>query len=403
MFRLLNHLRPLMSAILVLACAAACVADASAADIDVTAEFQPNAHDPNSRTFTNTTPWSGVCSGAHNATCRSRGIWSIDTTIRGTKSTTPGGTVRNDRFYFGMPSPRTITVQNARGETHDLRVRIQGMAFRIQGYSAHGGRGMTNCSVVLNNVGAANQTNMRLFLRNDDGEGNSACWSQTALTAGADREIHALDVVYVLETSNPLGMSSGTYTGSTTYSIGGAGSEIDLGDGVNLTDESLTINFTLDVDHAFELNFPEGSDRVVLSPVGGWSQWTDYGKVPSALRKELPFQISTSGRVGIRLSCEFPIGNQCGVRSQQDGKEVPVAVAVTMPGLIHTGTGAPAVEYPLNSRTGNNVPVFAVDTYVIHRPSRLLFEVGSQGVAEMVKQPGSHWRGDVTVIFDAEP
>lgn len=42
------------------------------------------------------------------------------------------------------------------------------------------------------------------------------------------------------------------------------------------------------------------------------------------------------------------------------------------------------------------------ERYIINQLSDLHLSVDSSGVQEMVKEPGSDWKGDVTLIFDAD-
>lgn len=375
---------------------------AQAADIHVSAEFVPNAHDPNKRTFTNTTPWSGLCSHpVHNATCITRGVWGIDTAIRGTKTTRGTGN-RND-FYFGMPGASRITVTDAVGNSVDMVVRIVGMGYRIAAYNGgEGDPGLVNCTTVLTNFGSEADSAMRLFHRNDDSEGASACWS-SSVNNRDDRSIHELDIVYELETPNPLAMEVGIYTGSTTYSIGGAGMDIDLGDGVTLDDDTLTVNFTLEVKHAFRLTFPPGSDRAILSPRGGWSQWAEHGRAPGSLEQQLPFTLDTSAPFSVSLQCEIALPDgRCGLRNRTTAglEDVPLDVTLTMPGVRDQALGRDAVDYPLT--VGMAAPKFTVESYVLQRPSRIGFAVRGEGVKEMLDHPGSHYQGVVTLLFDAD-
>lgn len=397
-WRVMRHLSMLWMLVVLLATADRAIA----ADIYISAQFVPNVHDPNKRTFENTTPWSGLCSSpGHNATCIARGIWSIDTQIRGTKRTRGSGN-RND-FYFGMPGPRALVVTNDAGETFPMTVRIVGMGYRYgDGFPTHGGGGLTNCTVMLTNWGAGSPSVMRLFHRNDDGQGEAACWSAT--TNGHDgRPIEELDIVYELETPSPLEMPVGIYSGQATYSIGGLGQDIDLGDGVTLDSDVLTAHFSLEVKHAFQLRFPPGSDRAILAPQGGWTQWSDHGRVPSALVRELPFLIDSSGRFSVSLQCGVDSGDgRCAMQNKTvpTAADVPLDVSISMPGIHDKTLARPAIDYPLTTTMA--APVFTVDGYVLQRSSKLTFAVRGKAVEDMVRYPGSHYEGVVTVLFDAD-
>ena len=73
-------------------------------------------------------------------------------------------------------------------------------------------------------------------------EGAGACSTQ-ALVDIPDYRYRYVEFAYELRTPNPLKMRSGTYRGSTAYSIGPM-QDFDFGDLVTFKDSSLTLNFT---------------------------------------------------------------------------------------------------------------------------------------------------------------
>ncbi|WP_367345905.1 hypothetical protein [Stenotrophomonas bentonitica] len=394
-------------------CALALIAGAGSAhatDIYITAEFKPDVNDPDKREFTNTTPWSGVCDSVHLQVCINNNWWSIDTKVRGTKQGVyatnwgPGG------FYIGMPTSRKVTVVSDDGSsTFELGVNIIGAAMRITDVEADGPKepastgGPNNCSQGLTNQNANNHSVMRMFLRRDGGEGTVSC----ALHWLRDNNyrIQEFDFTYKLTTPAPLAMRSGVYRGMTSYRVGGTGegADFDLGDGVVLEDNIVNVHFELTVDHAFQLDLPPGSDRAVLAPKGGWTQWSDHGVAPKYLERDVPFSLSSSGQFEVSLQCQHPLADgRCAIRNvTEPAEEVPLDIQLTLPGFRDSATGVDVVGMPL---TTNMVPpVLAADVFIIRRPSKLNFAVNGEAVKSMLDHPGSHYRGDVTVIFDASP
>ncbi len=383
---------------------------AQATDVHISAEFRPDLDNPNQRDFINTTPWSGVCAGVHLATCISNGWWSIDMRVRGTKLGDGARDWGRGSFFIGMPGPRRVTIVSEDGrDSHPLDLHIIGAAMRLTDAAQDGSRnpaslgGALGCRIGLTNGSALNYSAMRMFLREDGGEGSSAC-SLHWLDAN-DFDIRELDLVYRLTTPKPLTMRSGVYRGSTTYTVGGTGqgADFDLGNDVTLTDSSVTVHFTLSVQHAFRLDLPPGSERALLSPRGGWSSWTDHGVAPGVLERELPFSISSSGKFSVFLQCQYPQADgRCGIRSEvEDALDAPLDVSVTLPGFRELQSGAAAVDVALSAQ--GVPPVFGAEAVIIGRPSRLRFAVQGEAVRAMLQRPGAHYRGDVTVVFDANP
>jgi hypothetical protein len=255
----------------------------------------------------------------------------------------------------------------------------------------------------LKNNGAANRTIMRMFLRKDGGEGTVACALQRISTN--NYLMTEFDFTYKLTTPAPLAMRSGVYTGMTTFRIGGTGegADFDLGNGVALDDNIVNVHFRLDVQHAFQLDLPPGSDRAVLAPKGGWTQWSDHGIVPKSLERELPFSLSSSGQFSVSLQCQHPLPDgRCAIRNVTEAADdAPLDIRLTLPGFRDAASGADAVGLPLTTTMAP--PVLTADTFIVRRPSQLHFAVNGDAVKDMLDHPGSHYRGDVTVIFDADP
>ncbi|MFK3773433.1 hypothetical protein [Pseudomonas sp. NPDC089406] len=212
--------------------------------------------------------------------------------------------------------------------------------------------------------------------------------------------VREFSVGYILETPDPLAMRSGTYRGSLTYSVGENG-EIGLGNNVSaLNTSTVTLNFELEVLHPLILEFPANSDQVRLEPRGGWLRWLSGGPPPSVLERDLPFRIWSSGPLSIYADCEYAMANRCGIRNTRTGHTVPLDVLVTLPGGMQQG-GMPVRRTPVPSGRGLPLVLESVNP-VLNQPGALHFATAPGVVAEMVKNPGDTYRGNVTVVFDAE-
>ena len=204
---------------------------------------------------------------------------------------------------------------------------------------------------------------------------------------------------YELRTPNPLGMASGEYRGSLSYSIG-PGRDFDFGDVMIPNDNVLTFNFNLSVEHALKVDLPPGGNRIELLPEGGWQAWLNRGRQPAKLFRDQTFVISASGRFKMQLECSLAIGNTCGLRNGA-GDEVPLQVGVTLPYGLQDQYGQAVNKLPLRL-DGSGTELFQPGYYVNNRPASLHFAVEREDVKEMLKQPGSTYTGVVTVIWDSE-
>ncbi len=215
-----------------------------------------------------------------------------------------------------------------------------------------------------------------------------------------DVVVKEFSIGYALQTPNPLAMRAGLYTGEVNYSVGENG-EIALGNMVtNLNTNSLKIKFELDVRHALEVHFPANSDKVILEPPGGWMRWLNGGPAPEKLVRDLPFRITNTGPLSIYMECEHPTGRSCGIQNTRNSEIAALDVAVSLPGGIQLNNGQAVQRFPIPTGRARPLHVDAV-TPVFNQPGALHFATAAGEAAEMVKNPGDTYRGNVTVVFDA--
>lgn len=208
-----------------------------------------------------------------------------------------------------------------------------------------------------------------------------------------------MEYAYELRTPNPLGMSSGQYVGSITYSMG-PGGDYDFGDVMVSRNSAITFNFTLSVEHTLKVDIPPGGNRVELLPQGGWQAWLNQGRAPVRLFREQTFRIASSTRFKMQLECSLVVGNTCGLRNGA-GDEVPLQVAVSLPNGLVDQYAQAVNKLPLRL-DGVGTELFQPLRYVNDRPGTLHFEVARDDVSEMLKAPGSTYSGVVTVVWDSE-
>lgn len=207
---------------------------------------------------------------------------------------------------------------------------------------------------------------------------------------------------YILVTPNPLDVYAGDYEGSVRYSVG-KGMDIDFHDDNGLNDE-IIINIKATVRHAFQIKFPSDEEykKVSLAPRGGWGQWTNGGRVPDSLSKEVPFTLSSTSGFTVNMRCEFDSGTGCALRetTSPTGEKIPLDVSLTLPGFKTDG-GNEVRNLLLNSLPAGHV-IVPTGEFVVNRRSQVDFKVMKPGVETMMKSPGSTWGGVVTLVFDTQ-
>jgi hypothetical protein len=391
-----------------LSCAFALMASGigHAGEVLVTGEFRPNVLDPTNSGFINTTPPGLYCTWAANV-CNEKDIYMFDLPFTLTKNYTKGGDVRR-RWYVGMPASQVVTLISESGGTANITVAFASYSGHVSpGTSANPAftRGVYGGCIYAHTAGHSQWVRFGWIVTNQISP--SPCYSQgDGEEPGYTEEYYAsnLGVGLKIDAESPLSLRNGVYEGSLVYTIGGLGKQLDFGDDAVVSDDTLMLRFRFTVEHDLKIDFPAGADRVVLVPEGGWSGWIDHGRLPTRLTKDLPFSLSSSAPFAVTLECQYPQPNgDCGLRNTTapEAPEVPVHVAITMPGFREAQRNLDALNLKLS--TQGLAPRFISDAYAANRASRLHFDVSDEHVRNILDHPGNQYRGNVMVVFDAQP
>ena len=193
---------------------------------------------------------------------------------------------------------------------------------------------------------------------------------------------------YKLQPPDPLKMENGTYKGSLILSLG-RNKDLDFGD-ATYSDSNVTIEFTLRVTHQLKVEFPAGSNKVILQPPKGWAPWINSGKTPPNLKAELPFSLWKSAEANVSLSyCQYQNNNKCQLNNIKNNHKIDFNVSYI------TGLGEHAPLTKSKHRLFN-------DGIHIGVKRKIVFEIDKTNLTEMMKYPGSTYQGDVTIMFEAE-
>lgn len=377
---------------------------------EMTAEFRPDPSNPMINLFKNTTPESGICPWHIPQLCKQLGIFSIRTDAIQFNSNGPILANHDDPrkgAMFKVPTEwRDLIVTHVNtAKTEIVKVRIAGIGGKYNLPSS------VDQSVWWNSVYSwlyPSQPCQRTGYAT--GGSRLLLWSWiTPLNIGAC-EVQAVKDIpslfyetfefsYELKTPNPLQMDAGQYVGTTTFTIG-PGADFDFGDIMLPTDNQLTFNFTLDVDHHLKVEVPPGGNRIQLEPQGGWQAWLQNGRKPSRLFRDQTVNLWASSHFKMTLECPEPLGNTCSVRNEA-GHQVPLDVRVSLPPGLSDASGRPVNRLPL-TLDGSGTELFQPSMYVDRKPSTLHFEVKADAVEQMLEQPGTTYSGTATVVWDSE-
>lgn len=371
-------------------------------EVEVTGRFRPSALSPGNADFENTTPRGGFCDWKPDE-CAKKGAYIF--TVGGGelwRKTGPGDNEsRRDTTYVRFPGPRTITLTDEKSG-HSFSARISFVAIALQLHFTNGVDpwyyGISGGCTAIRGGGGLGWSHGGWSV--GDPSDPKECFS-TQLRNARTYAYRNVGLGIHVELPRATTLLNGRYVASESWTTGGSEADIDLGDNITGT-SSIRFNFAFDVIHDFEVRFSSEYPTARLAPDGGWSQWTDYGLVPRRLHQELPFSLTSSMDFSMKLRCEHDAGDRCGIRKAADGTVVPVDVGVTIPGMSNVRDGQPAQDTPLLPDDAR-APRFTPDGYLMQRRSTLRFTAGREAVTEMLKSPGSHWQGNMTVVFDANP
>lgn len=377
---------------------------------EITAEFRPDPSNPMVNRFKNTTPESGICPGHIPERCKQLGIFSIRTDAIQFNSNGPILANHSDPrkgAMFKVPSEwRDLVVTHVTtAKTETVQVRIAGIGGKYHLPSSadqsawwNGAYSWLYPSLPCQHTGYATGGN-RLLLWSWITPLNIGSCEVQAVKDISNLFYETFEFSYELKTPNPLQMDAGQYVGTMTFTIG-PGADFDFGDIMIPTDNQLTFNFTLGVDHHLKVEVPPGGNRIQLEPQQGWQAWLQNGRKPSRLFRDQTVNLWASSQFKMTLECPEPMGNTCSLRNAA-GHQVPLDIAVTLPPGLSDSAGRPVNRLPL-TLDGSGTELFQPTRYVDRKPSTLHFEVKADAVAQMLDHPGSTYNGTVTVVWDSE-
>ncbi|MHC8349069.1 hypothetical protein ACYZT7_06715 [Pseudomonas sp. RT4P38] len=392
-------------------CLALAVPSAAAFNQEIKASFAPDPSQPSKNVFTNQTPNSGYCA-TYPAQCAQYNMFSIQIPVRfdSKRLIFPG-------YAIALKVPanwRQLTVTNTETqETEVVDVRITGIGSEF--FLSDSVTNLTGEPVITtahdklwtsngwvyppspcqySGVASYGPRSYRFFWKTPVQE---ACIKVAAFNIPA-MYFNKFDFAYELRTPNPLSMSSGTYTGKLSYSIGWPG-DFDFGPNMQPDDDVLTLDFVLDVQHTLKVEIPPGGNKVLLAPPGGWQSWLQSGRKPVRLFRDQTFNISASSRFKMYLECSFTLGTGCGVSDAGSLIFAPLKVSVTMPHGVTDEHGNPVQRRELS--TVASPAMLQASHFVDRKPGQLHFELEA---FEPIFSPTApkRYSGFVVVVWDSE-
>ena len=320
---------------------------AHATEVTITAEYRPTSNNPGIISFTNTTPCS--LPGATQNWCNKADgqtpiAMVLSVPIR--KRYIAGGNIMDEVYLRTPPAKNIILTNTSSDEQHELIFNITDIGYQTHTYNGNAdteplhnlvpeGSSLTtpSGSAQCNNGGRSltGTDKTTYFFWGINSNSGATCYSY--LKEGTDQEFEIMQLFlgYTLQTEIPSTFSNGMYQGSLQLTVGPEG-DISLGN--TNSSNIITIHFEITVHHAFRVQFPPDSTRVTLAPQGGWGQWLNSGRAPPLLRRDIPFSLTTSGPISVKLECQYKTIVGCGLLNEDNDTLVPFNTQITLPGLV---------------------------------------------------------------------
>lgn len=368
----------------------------------VETEFRPSAANPEENMFTNITPETGYCT-ERPADCQKAGVFSLLTNLEvSNRHINSKNSDLRYRSYQRLNSQwRKVTLRDVfSGRNIEAEFRIIMLAHQTNTIDTPGSYYSNNpvaggCS---HTVGWGTPTYNKWAWIHP--EGINICHRDITKVDPA-ASLTKISIGYELRAQNPMTLPNGSFKGSVSYSVG-KDQDIDLGEG-SYNDPQLTINIITTIQHELIVSH-KGSEKVTLTPPGGWQDWITSGATQFTLKGKGEFTMGASSPISITARCTHQVLNDCAIQKEGDDGPVfvPVHLALTLPGMKNRDTGENIVN--------TVIPVYAPQTPgIIVQPENFLnttgtidFTVNEVSSLRMGQYPGSVWKGDATIIFDAD-
>ncbi|WP_309265585.1 hypothetical protein [Aeromonas salmonicida] len=377
-----------------------------AASINVTAEYKPAAYEVGRAKFINTTPcnsesWSGFwCSGTSTVD-QSQPLFISITIDRVVKN---NNNLIDALTYLSFVGARDVSLvhQNS-GKSYPLKFIFTkigaGMSPNLAKEALVNNSDWLDhidgdCHVTLNSWASPSQVHYLYDIKPENQLAGGKCYHNKFKTTFSSKSttLPKIYLGYKLNAPDPLKMENGVYKGSLVLSIG-RNKDLDFGNGT-YSDNQLTINFTMTVRHQIKMEFPPGSDKVVLQPPGGWHDWIYRGKShqPPYLIAELPYRLWVSSDYNVWLNCQYAYGEVCMLNNERLGMQVRLEV-------IYVNISKE--EFPLKHGVKKLFTASVRGPYFINEARSIIFKVQKPALTLMMEHPGSTYKGNVTLIYDA--
>lgn len=352
-------------------------------------------------TFVNTTPEATFCRVMITNFCTRR--WSVELPITFSKSIDLTSSNDRSKVYVQLPAPRAVTLQNqSTGQTLTMQLTMNGISQRVTHQTVpvirNGVAG--GCNELLSPVSAP--AYVRYLWGPRFPPSPQPCMADAGSGDGVIQESQFLDtgVLFTPQFPAAADMAPGLWEGVTDYPLL-AGQGFDFGEIRDSSAGSVRVRVQVQVLHDMRVDFPAANTELALNPPGGWQDYLMTNKAPERLYHNSPIRVWAASTFAVYLICEYTSNARCAMRHPRLTQYVPVTAALSLPGQFRAG---PLPVDRTRLYIGEqNATLITPDGEVSNQPGMLHFDVAGSYLANMIRYRGDQYRGNITIVFDANP
>ncbi|SED86564.1 hypothetical protein [Pseudomonas coleopterorum] len=346
--------------------------------------------------FTNTTATPSFCRWfTQGSACWNQ--WAVNLPLTYYKSIDLS--VDNDRakVYVRPPPKQILTVVNeSTGQTASITIEVGAISQKVR-HETHPvvERDINGTCTSVPSYPGSNYRQHLWYIY------TLPCVARMPSTPGSQQVFfNELGMIFYPTFPDTATLSPGRWEGRLTYQLG-APTGFDFGEMYGNDTDSIDLVFRFNVLHDMQVEMPSAGTELSIMPPGGWNDFMVNQRIPERLYKNVPLQVWASSTFMVYLACQYPSRtNQCNIKHLNGTTEVPVQVALTLPGTFSEKRRPVDRLQLLDGRS--QAKLIAPLGNVSNQPGTLHFDVIKADIEPMVKYPGKY-SGWITIIYDANP
>lgn len=402
---------------------------AHAYEATISAEYQPGGDGK----FAFTSPHEGECADRPYS-CSTYGDGSIAPSIALQWGSLAASPPERQRLAIKVPAgSRKVTLADAAGSSRKLEISFRftraivkllypkeppsAALVDIWGPGVHLPSVLEPSPCSIDGIHSTSSNHVMLDWKYAPSTDGALCSVRNTKVVEGPLRAEYLNLLYNIGFPGTSSAHAGEYRGKLELAVGPHG-DFDFGDNAQSSLNRITLNFKITIKPIFNVQFASNTMDVHLAPPGGWSGWIDHGIRPDVLRAEIPFYLTASTPIELKVKCQYVgastgMDGACALKRRgaagNFGKDrAPLRLRLDIPGMRdHRGIPAHNLGgFTFSSSTqANSYWRLYPYSYIQNARSRISIELltrANSQHADVLAYPGATFAGTITLIFEAQ-